>query len=356
MPDRPLRVLLTHEMYLPQFGGGGEYLVARTAEELAKRNVDVRVLTTGDPAVTQHQGVPTRRIPIRRHAFALAIPEIIRMARESDVIQTFNYNACLPTLAAARLARKPVVCLFLAIFHDAWKEMKGGLGGHAYIALERLMVRRRFDKSIFLGTYSHELAQSLGAPADSEVLSIAIDLEKFRPAQQKENSVLFTGKYDVRKGVYEVLAVARKLPHIAFRMMGWGPEEGNLRAQAPPNVDFLPYDHGAPLSEALSKASIFLLPSRGEAFPIALAQAMASGCAVLFTKPLMFRGATVDAGDVEGIAAAVQSLWSNPVEAARLGRENVVLAEEFSWENYTSRLLGIYDRVLNGPLRGATAH
>jgi glycosyltransferase involved in cell wall biosynthesis len=355
MRDRPLRVIVTHEMYLPQFAGGGEYLVARTAQELAKRNVEVRVITTGNPAVTSHAGVPTHRIRIPRHAFAAAIPEIMRAALEADLIQTFNYNACLPSLIAGRRAKKPVVCLFLAIFGDFWKDSKGAIIGRAYMALERYMVRQQFDKSIFLGSYSHEMALALGAPADSEIVSIAIDLENFKPAERKENSVIFTGKYENRKGVFDVLAVARRLPQVKFRMMGWGPEERKLRAEAPANVEFLPYDHGAPLSEALGKAAIFLLPSRAEAFPIALAQAMASGCAVLFTKPLAFAGSVIAPGDINGIAHQVNRLWSNPEETARRGRENLSLARGFSWEEYSSKLIAIYNNVLRRGTRSGTS-
>lgn len=342
----PLRILLTHEMFLPQFAGGGEYLVARTAQELIKRGIDLHVLTTGDPAIVEHDGVPTRRLRLPRHAFAAALPSMIRMAKGADLIQTFNYHACLPSLAAARLSGKPIACIFLATFHEAWKEMKGPILGRGYMAIESYMIRRRFSKSIFLGQYSQELALSLGAPRDSEVLPIAIDLEKFWPAPQKENVVLFTGKYDVRKGVYDVLAAARLLPQVQFRMMGWGPEEHRIRAEAPPNVEFLPYDHHAGLSQALANASIFLLPSRAEAFPIALVQAMAAGCAVLFSKPLPFRGATIPPGDVAAIAEAIHRLWADPEATRRIGAENVLLAQQYSWENFGSRLISVYRQIL----------
>jgi len=59
LTGRPLSVLLTHEHYLPDMRGGGEYVVHRTASALQARGMRVRVLTTGDPAITNHEGVAT---------------------------------------------------------------------------------------------------------------------------------------------------------------------------------------------------------------------------------------------------------------------------------------------------------
>ena len=101
-----MNVLLTHERFLPDFGGGGEYIVFRTATGLQARGVDVRVLTTGDPALRSYQGVPTERLPISRYAFNLQVGAIAARARTHELIHTFTYHACLPSLLAAE-ARRP---------------------------------------------------------------------------------------------------------------------------------------------------------------------------------------------------------------------------------------------------------
>src|SRR5580693_4467204 len=61
---KPMKVLLTHHYFPPDFAGGGEYVVLETARGLLQRGVDVRVLTTGDPRITEYEGIPTVRLPI----------------------------------------------------------------------------------------------------------------------------------------------------------------------------------------------------------------------------------------------------------------------------------------------------
>ena len=69
-----LRVLVTHERFPPDYGGGGEYVALRTAQGLIAAGVDVQVLTAGDPAITMHEGVPTTRLPTSRYGFNLRMP------------------------------------------------------------------------------------------------------------------------------------------------------------------------------------------------------------------------------------------------------------------------------------------
>jgi len=266
-----MKVLITHERFMPDYGGGGEYIAFNTAKSLQMRGVEVQVLTTGDPTITEYEGIPTSRLKMPRHRMNLAAAAIARAAEGFDLIQTFNYHACLPSLVAGRRIGKPVVCTILGLFQQAWNEMRGRLVGPIYSAWERFMVRRRFDRIIFLSDYSRELGIRLGAPSEfSLVNSPGIDPERFK-AVQKDTYVLCAGKYERRKGVYDVVEVARSLPNVEFRMAGWGPEEKQLQAVAPANVRFLGLIKGAELVDAFSRASVFLCPTRAETFGIAVA-------------------------------------------------------------------------------------
>lgn len=342
-----MKILLTHERFPPDFGGGGEYVVLETARHLKRRGVDVHILTAGDPGITSYEGIPTERLPVSRYRLNLALPAITRRAEDVDLIQTFNYHACLPSLAAGRRLGKPVVCTILGLFHEAWKEMRGPLLGRAFMAWERYLVSRDWAQLVFLSEYSRSLGVSLGAqPERSVVVKLGIDLDLYRPAIEKEQVVLFVGKLDVRKGVYDILAAARALPEARFRIVGWGTGEPALRGAAPPNVEIVPFERGAPLREHFARASIFLLPSRAEGFPVAVLEAMASGCAVISTVPLPFAGILVPPGDPRAIGAAVRRLWSRPDEVARLARRNVELAQGYTWERHTTALLDLYAELL----------
>ena len=342
-----MRILLTHERFPPDFGGGGEYVALETAHHLRRRGVDVRVLTSGDPAITSYEGIPTERLPISRYRLNLALPAIARRATDVDLIQTFTYHACLPSLAAGRRLGKPVVCTILGLFHEVWKEMRGPLLGRAFMAWERYLVSRDWARLVFLSDYSRATGIALGArPERTLVIPIGIELDLYRPALDKERVVLFVGKLDVRKGVLEVLATAGSVSEARFRIVGWGHGEDALRRAAPPNVEFVPFERGPALREHFARASIFLLPSRAEGFPVALLEAMASGCAIISTLPLEFAGIRVPTGDQRALDDAVRGLWSRPDEAARLAARTVELAQDYTWGRYTSTLMDMYVAVL----------
>jgi glycosyltransferase involved in cell wall biosynthesis len=342
-----MRVLLTHECFPPEFRGGGERLALTVATQLARRGVRVQVLTSGDPAVTSAGGIPTVRLPVHRYLFNLAVPQIARLARDCDVIQTFNYHACLPSLIAGRWLGKPVICCNLGMFGDAWKDMRGPVAGRAFIAWEKYLISRRFSRIVCLSEYSRESSVRLGMSRDrSVVYRIGVDLNEFAPAAEKDDAVLFVGKLSVRKGIHDVFAAASALPAVRFRVAGWGPDEVALRKTAPPNVEFLGWP-GSRLNEVFAKARIFLLPSRAEGFPSALLQAMASGCAVVCTLPLEFDGIFVPGGNKPRLIEAVHHLWRHPDETAKMGDANRARAREYDWTRHVDQLLELYRQVLD---------
>ena len=348
MPDaRRLKVLLTHERFPPDYAGGGEHAVLHTARYLREHDVDVRVLTTGDPAIRSFDGIDTQRLPIHRYRLNLAFAAIAREARDVDVIQTFNYHACLASLTVGRWLRKPVVCGMLGMFQSAWRGMRGPLAP-GFVAWERLIVSRRFDRLFFLSEYSRQQGEALGAdPLRTAVVNIGIDCSLYGPAPEREQRVLFVGQFDVRKGVDDVVEAARRLPDVPFDMVGWGGEEERLRQIAPPNLRVSHLTGEDALRPLLARASIFLLPSRGEGFPLALLQAMASGCAVVCTLPFDFAGEHVPVGDMPALVRAVARLAAEPERAAALGARNMALAREYSWDNYARTLITMYREVLN---------
>ncbi len=340
-----MKVLITHELFAPDFAGGGEYVALETARGLQQRGVDVRVLTTGDPAMTDYEGIPTTRLPIHRYRLNFAARTIAAHARDVDLVHTFNYHACWPSLRAARSLNKPVVCQILGLFGEAWKRMRPPGIARVWMAWERFLARRPFDRVICPSDTSRDLAVSMGADSRRAVVNNpGIDVDAYRPTRPKEDVVLFVGKRERRKGIGEVFEVARRLPHVRFELFGW--DGDHLRATAPPNVDFVAFERGPPLRRAFARARIFLFPSHAETFGIAVAEAMAAGCAIVSTVPLPFEGARVAVGDVEAMTAAVDRLWGDRACCTRMGQVNQDWAGYYTWSRYTDTLLEVYRGVL----------
>jgi glycosyltransferase involved in cell wall biosynthesis len=346
-----MKVLLTHEMFPPDFGGGGEYVVLRITHGLRAAGVDVRVLTAGAADITSFEGIPTARIPVSRYGFNLAVRSVLKSARDVDLIQTFSYHAILPSLVAGRILKKPVVCYMLAFYPDLWKKIsKSPLVGQFRVWWEHFLVTREFARIIFPTQDNLDRAIAAGIRPERALLnSPAIDLELYAPAHPKEDVVLFSGKLDERKGIYDFLAVARALPHIPFRVMGSGPDEQRTRCMASSNVEFIKFERGEPLRKAFAAARIFMLPSMGETFGLAVLEAMASGCAVISSVPLGFSGALIRPGDQPAMIREVERLYGDRELSLQMGAANVKLASRFTWSQHIQTLLAVYSDVLSKP-------
>jgi len=139
------------------------------------------------------------------------------------------------------------------------------------------------------------------------------------PATARQPDVVFAGVVGTRKGVDVLLKAWQSLPSA-----GW-----TLHLYGPPDSDFLlPRDipgvvaHGEvtpdAVQQALATASIAVLPSREEAFPMFLVEAMAQGCAIVATdvggvRELMGdAGLLVRADDADALGDALTRLIGEP--------------------------------------------
>lgn len=346
-----VKVLLAHEHFPPEVRGGGEYVVQETARGLIGCGADLRVLTTGDPTITEHAGVPTLRLPISRYALNLQAKRIAREAEGCDLIHAFNYHAALPAFAAARRLRIPIICSLLGLFGDTWREMRGPVIGRAFAALERHIVSRPYARTIFLSEDSRRLGLGMGAqPETSMVIAPGIDLDRFRPAAQRDDLIVFAGRLDRRKGIHHVISVARALPKLRFQALGWAPDIAALRAAAPPNLEIIESRNSPAYPEALSRARIFFFPSYAETFGIVVAEAMAAGCAIVSSVDTMeFEGARFRAGDEAGMVAALARLSADPAAAEAAGEQNQRLAATYGWDRAVTRVMETYAEVIATP-------
>jgi glycosyltransferase involved in cell wall biosynthesis len=227
-------------------------------------------------------------------------------------------------------------------------EMRGRIVGRAFRSWETFLLNRNYSRTLFLTDDNRDAALRLCKRKNHLMVNHpGISTSEFAPADHKENMVVFVGKFDVRKGVHDVLEVARALPKIPFLMIGWGTLEEELKSKASANVSFARIEDRDGLRRSLARATCFFLPSQGEGFPVAILEAMASGCAVVSTVPVSFAGVRVAPGDRNAMTAAIQRLWENPDEAIRLGARNRDLASSFSWEAHAIKLISIYREVLS---------
>ncbi len=146
-------------------------------------------------------------------------------------------------------------------------------------------------------------------------------------------------------------------PNLFLLVVGSGPERDRLQAEAsargiagrcrfePTAGDVVPW---------LNLMDVFVLPSRFEALPNALMEAMACGCAVVASRvggtPELVTGDTgllFDHGDVPALVRHVMALVADPAMRERLGAHAAArMAGSFSLEAAAQRMGAIYDEQL----------
>ncbi len=193
---------------------------------------------------------------------------------------------------------------------------------------------------------------NLGAnPAIVSVMPMGFDLSAFSALTRRVDpdavTLLFVGRLVEKKGLAVLLAALREFPPEApwrLTVVGDGPLRPELeRAAAGMPVSFVGQLGRADLAESYATADVAVFPSVRSAsgdqdgLPVALLEAMGSGCAIVASDlPGLNHavndgesGLLVPPGDVPELARAIALLVHNPAERHRLAERGASQARRF---------------------------
>ncbi len=202
----------------------------------------------------------------------------------------------------------------------------------------RPLFRRVMHQSRAVTTVSRWLAAEVRAMApgiEPLVAPMPVSTEIFHPGEGRaDDRLLFVGRLNAQKGVALLLdAFARMRHHVKLDLVGAGPDEAALRAQAVQLgiADRLTW-HGAQPQTALpafyQRASALVVPSLGEGLGLVAVEAqLCEAPVVAFDSggitDTVVQGETgllVPPGDVDALAATLDRLWDDPELRLGLGR------------------------------------
>jgi glycosyltransferase involved in cell wall biosynthesis len=358
-----MKIVHFAKFYPPEYGGI-ESVTEALAEDHAAGGHDVEVVcfTRQDARVEQQGALTLRRVKMQKEKSSQPLAAgylgaCAKAAQDADVVHVHTPNV-LASLAVLRLPRR----VHVVIHWHADIEGKGMLG-HLVRPIERAMLRRA--NCIVTTTKAYAQASpALAAFADRiEVIPIGIaDLDQPPvPEPAAKPYVLFVGRLVPYKGLPVLLnAVAQVNADAEFRIVGAGPEEGALKAQARQlgivdRVNFMGRVDLDRLQSLLAGTTVFCLPSvnRLEAFGVVLLEAARASRAIIATDIpgsgvpwVNGTGINVPINDPTELAQALDRLLADPQEVQQLGAAaRARFEKEFSRNLMSARFLSLYERL-----------
>jgi colanic acid biosynthesis glycosyl transferase WcaI len=208
--------------------------------------------------------------------------------------------------------------------------------------VQRRSIRRARLLICISATFRDHLVRDYGFPIEhTSVAPNPVRLERFALSDGpvgEPPTVLVLGRIAARKGIEDVVAVARGLHErnagVRVRVVG-GPSQWSdytkLLDELPENAEYAGRLAAAEIPAELTRSDVLLQPSKYEPFALTVAEALAAGVPVVGTSEVgAIEGvdravvAEVPVGDAEAMAAAIleliERLRSGPSQTRSLAR------------------------------------
>jgi glycosyltransferase involved in cell wall biosynthesis len=172
----------------------------------------------------------------------------------------------------------------------------------------------------------------------------------------KERLAITVGAIDhgtlVQKGQLPFVQAARELPDVRFVFAGKWLDDAieQLRAQAPPNVEFTGWLSDDDLRDLYRRAAVYVQASRHEGFGLAVAEAMLAGCVPVVVNATAMPEVVGDAGVLiesqrpEEVAKGVKRALALGPDAIRSARGRILT--NFPMQSRRDGLLRVVDEAL----------
>lgn len=366
-----MKILMLNYEY-PPLGGGAAPVTRSLSEELVLQGHEVDVVTMGYKGLPKEEdinGVQVYRVPsIRQKLEMCTFHEMLsycisasrflpKLLRENDY-EINHTHFIIPTGAVSSLYHNKVP--FIVTTHgsdvpgynpDRFQFQHVLFKPFSTIVLNRascITSPSRFLKEKIIQNYGEQKIT---------VIPNGISVNTYLP-QKKERKILTVSRLFERKGVQYVVEAMKDIEGFEYVICGDGPYRAQLEEQIERlhlgyKVKLRGYLEAEQLKQEYESASIFVLPSASENFPVVLLEAMSVGCACITSNTTGCAEVVGDAAllvppkDSEAIKRQLLTLMNDPEKCRDLGargRERV--EQHFTWSSITKEYLNLYEKVL----------
>ncbi len=253
-----------------------------------------------------------------------------------------RYGRCITGKCVKGSRASSLLCATEMFYHDITSAYTGRID--RFISPSQFLANKLLDRDF--------------PPERIEVIPNFIDTERWRPAAEKGDHVLFAGRLSVEKGVDTLIRAMAKLPDIPVKIAGSGMLERKYRTLAHElgacNVDFLGFRPEEEVRGMIQEARFVVMPSECyENAPMTVLEAFACGTPVLGSRiggiPELVKegetGALFEPGDVQDLRRAVELLWDSRVLGDMGVKARQLTESKYSPARHYDKIINIYQQV-----------
>ncbi|HXY13991.1 MAG TPA: glycosyltransferase family 4 protein [Terriglobales bacterium] len=364
--SKPVRVAFIGGRGLMSKYSGIETYYEEVGRRLAEMGFEVTVYsrTFFTPRVQEYKGMRVVRLPTVRskhletliHTF---LSTIHVMFTDCDIV---HYHALGPALFSAlpRLVGKKSVVTVQGL---DWQRKKWGRLASVTLKLGEVASARLPGMTIVVSKelqnhYRMRHGVNANYIPNGAVMRNRSDVATILQWGLKpDDYILFLGRFSPEKNC-DLLIAAYEKAGISLKLVLAGGSshtdsyETQLRRCASDNIMLLDWVSGAQLTELLTNAALFVLPSDLEGLSLALLDAMGAGVCVLASdipenrEVVEDAGFTFRTGDVDDLARMLGLLASDPEVRAAAGRAGQRIVEErYLWSRVAQEMCRCYEKL-----------
>ncbi len=356
-----MKILFVSDLYYPHLGGVSEHIY-HLANEFENMGHYVRILTgkmegnfRPDEERVIRIGVGKRvkyNKSVGRVTIGLDLLKIKKIMKDFDVIHSHGgLSPALPILALCFSEKTNFLtfhatfekCLPYRIFNRPFKFLFNRIDGRIAVSQTAMESFARYF------------------PGDYKIIPNGIDTNRFYPMKnKKENTILFVGRIEKRKGLEYLLEAIRLLRKDIkdIKLLIAGERYADYKIEIPEeikdNIVFLGFVKPDRLPEIYSSANVFVSPAIGnESFGIVLLEAMASGTPVIASDIPGYKcviedgidGILFPGKDAVALKDKLKEVLTNKELQKSLIRNGLMKAKKYDWKNIAREIINFYYEI-----------
>ncbi|MFA6363347.1 glycosyltransferase family 4 protein [Methanoregula sp.] len=366
-----MKILMLNYEY-PPLGGGAAPVTKSLAEELVHLGHEVDVVTMGYKTLPREEvihGVQIYRVQSIRKKLEMCtshemLSYVISAARFlPGLLNENNYDInhthfIIPTGIVSSLYYKRIPYIITTHGSDVpgYNPDRFQFQHHLFKPFSNMVLNRAScitSPSIYL---KEKILKNFGERKVA-IVPNGLSVESYHP-RTKENKILTVSRLFERKGIQYVIEAMAGIEGFEYTICGDGPYKPYLERQ----IERLNLGHKIKLCGYLEQdqlirqyesASVFVLPSSSENFPMVLMEAMAAGCAIVTSDATGCAEVVGDTAllvrqkDSKGIQEALLTLLHDrDLQRDLAMRARVRVEREFGWSRVAGKYVHLYERVL----------